>query len=262
MRSPGKWLAATLAVAAVLVLTAQTRPAVAGSSSGIVGITDVGTGAREAWLVLPNEPPSCLVVFLHPAGTPTPARYLGWLDYLAVGMSCAVIFPRYQLGAAPTSLDGLRAGVSAAVVRLRRARFGFEAHRAARTLRTVVVGVGLGGSLAFSYAANAKRWGLPAPAAIDSIFPTPAHLPGPALASVPASTQVLVQVSGDDRPAERAVAADLREYLAMHPASRTRIRTVRSTAALRATQDATLQTTAAAVKTFWSPLDILIEGSG
>jgi hypothetical protein len=254
-----KPLVLTVAVAAVL-LAAHTRPAAGGSSSGIVGITTVGSGASEAWLVLPEEPPSCLVVFLHPAATRTPAPYIGWLDYLAGGASCAVIFPRYQVTATLTGLDGLRAGVSAAVLRLRRARFGFEAHRAAKTLRTVVVGVGLGGSLAFYYAANARRWGLPVPVAIDSIFPTPARLPGPPLPPVPPSTQVLVQVSGDGRPAERAAAAGLRAYLASHPVSRTRIRTVRSTAALKATQNATIQTTSAAVTTFWASLDALIEG--
>jgi hypothetical protein len=263
MRAAGKPLVVALAVVAV-VLAAQTQPAAGRGSSGIVGVTDIGTGARESWTFLPNEPPSCLVVFLHAAGTPIPASYIAWLDYLAVGMSCAVIFPRYQLSAnaPPAALDGLRAGVSAGVVHVRRARFGFERHRAGTTLRTVVVGVGLGGSLAFYYAANAKRWGLPVPAAIDSIFPTFGRLPGLPLPLLSRGTQVLVQVSGEDRPAERAAAADLREYLAPHPASGKRIRTIRSTPGLKATENATLQTTASAVKAFWSPLDALIDGSG
>src|SRR5258705_84017 len=77
-------------------------------SSGIVGVTNIGSGARETWIFLPSEPPSCLVVFLHAAGASTPSRYLAWLDYLALGMECAVIFPRYHLsaGTAPTDLDG------------------------------------------------------------------------------------------------------------------------------------------------------------
>ena len=262
MRAVGKPLVAALAVVAV-VLAAQTQPAAGRGSSGFVGVTNIGSGARESWTFLANEPPSCLVVFLHAAGTPTPASYIAWLDYLALGMSCAVIFPRYQLSAnAPAALDGLRAGVSAGVVHLRRARFGFERRRAGKTLRTVVVGVGLGGSLAFYYAANAKRWGLPVPAAIDSIFPTPGRIPGLTLPSVRRSTQVLVHVSGEDRREERAAAADLREYLASHPASGKRIRTIRSTPGLKATEDATFQTTASAVKAFWSPLDALIDGSG
>jgi hypothetical protein len=263
MRAACKPLVIALAVV-VVVLAAQTQPAAGRGSSGIVGVTNIGSGARETWIVLPSEPPSCLVVFLHAEGTPTPARYLGWLDYLALGMECAVIFPRYQVStdASPVSLDGLRAGVSAGVVHVRRTRYGFERHRSAAMLRTVVVGVGLGGSLAFYYAANAKRWGLPVPAAIDSIFPTAGRLPGLPLASIRRGTQVLVQESDADRPAERAAAADLREYLASHPATRKRVRTVRSIPGLKATQDATLKTTASAVKTFWSPLDALIDGSG
>jgi hypothetical protein len=263
MRAAGKPLVVALAVAAVL-LAAQTQPAAGRGSSGIVGVTNIGSGARESWTFLPDEPPSCLVVFLHAAGTPTPASYLGWLDYLALGMSCAVVFPRYQLSAnaTPAALDGLRAGVSAGVVHVRHARFGFERHRAGKSLRTVVVGVGLGGSLAFYYAANAKRWGLPVPAAIDSIFPTFGRIPGLPLPSVRRGTQVLVQVTGDARPTERAAAADLREYLASHPDSGKRIRTIRSIPGLKATQGATLQTTASAVQAFWSPLDALIDGSG
>jgi hypothetical protein len=263
MRAAGKPLVVALAVVAV-VLAAQTKPAAARGSGGIVGVTNIGTGARETWIFLGDEPPSCLVIFLHPAGTPTPSRYIGWLDYLASGMSCAVVFPRYQLSpsAAPVDLDGLRAGVSAGVVHVRHATFGFERRRTAKTLRTVVVGVGLGGSLAFYYAANAKRWGLPVPAAIDSIFPTSGRLPALPLPSVRRDTHVLIQVSGEARAAERAAASDLRAYLTSHPASRKRVRTVRSSPGLKATADATLKRTASTVTTFWSPLDALIDGSG
>jgi hypothetical protein len=263
MRAAGKPLVVALAVVAV-VFAAQTQPAAARESGGIIGVTNIGSGARETWIFLPDEPPSCLVVFLHPVGTPTPSRYIGWLDYLAGGMSCAVIFPRYQVtaNATPVDLDGLRAGVSAGVVHVRHARFGFERRRTATTLRTVVVGVGLGGSLAFYYAANAKRWGLPTPVAVDSIFPTSGRVPGLPLPGVPRGTHVLVQVSGENRPVERAAAADLRGYLAPHPASHKRIQTIRSSPGLKATQDATHQTTASAVTAFWSPLDALIDGSG
>ena len=165
MRAAGRPLVALALAAAVLAAPA---PRAAGQgSSGIVGVTNIGSGAEETWVLLPGEdPPSCLVVFLHDASEPTPSRYLGWLDHLAIDAACAVIFPRYQLArnTAPTTLSGLRAGVSAGVVHVRRARFGFEGRRVPKKLRTVVVGVGLGGSLAFYYAANAKRWGLPVPA--------------------------------------------------------------------------------------------------
>jgi hypothetical protein len=263
MRAAGRPVAVVLAfVAAVLALT--TQPAAGRDSSEIVQVTSIGSGARETWTVLPNEPPTCLVIFLHAAGAPIPAHYIGWLDYLATGMSCAVVFPRYQLSTSttPATLDDLRAGVSAGVVHVRRARFGFERLSADAALRTVVVGVGLGGSLAFYYAANAKRWGLPVPAAIDSIFPAPGQIPGLPLAGIRRDTKVLVQVSGDRRPAEQRAAADLRGYLAPHPTSHKRVQTVRSAPGLKATEAATLRITEAAVAAFWSPLDALIDGTG
>ena len=243
-----------MALAVVTTVLAASAPQAAGrGSSAIVGVTDIGKGARETWVILPSDdPPTCIAVFLHSAGDPTPSRYLGWLDHLALGESCAVVFPRYQLtgNSVPANLGDLRAGVSAGIVHVRRARYGFERRRGPTTLRTVVAGVGLGGSLAFYYAANAKRWGLPVPAAIDSIFPTAGRLPGLPLAPTPSSARVLVQVGDEDRPA----AAALREYLASHPASHKRFQTVRKK------NDAPLESTDFSVNTFWSPLDALIDG--
>src|SRR3954447_4649579 len=241
MRAAGR--SVLMALAVVTAALAASAPQAAGrGSSEIVGVTDIGKGARETWVLLPSEdPPTCVVVFLHGAGDPTPSRYLGWLDHLALGESCAVVFPRYQLNGhtEPANLGDLRAGVSAGIVHVRRARYGFERRRGPTTLRTVVAGVGLGGSLAFYYAANAKRWGLPVPAAIDSIFPTAGLLPGLPLAPAPRSAQVLVQVGGENRPA----AAELREYLASHPASHKRFQTVRGT------NDAPVETTDSSVNT-------------
>jgi hypothetical protein len=100
------------------------------------------------------------------------------------------------------------------------------------------------------------------PVALDSIFPAPGHLPGLPLPRIPRATEVLVQVSGDGRAGEQAAAADLRRYLAPHPASHKRTQTVRSSAGLKATESSTRRTTAAAEETFWTPLDALIDGSG
>src|SRR3954452_15780678 len=262
MRAAVKPFVLALALVTVL-LAAEAQPAAGRGSSGIVGITNLGSGERETWVFIANEPPECLVVFLHAAGRTVPAHYIGWLDYLAGAMSCAVIFPRYQLSATvPSSLAGFRAAVSAGVVHVRNARYGFERIRARTNLRTVVVGVGLGASLAFYYAANAKRWGLPEPVALDSIFPTRGRVPGLPLARIPRATRVLVQVSGDGRAGEQAAAADLRRYLAPHPASHKRTQTVRSSPKLKATETSTLRTTAASAETFWTPLDALIDGSG
>jgi hypothetical protein len=240
------------------MLAASATQAASRDASEIVSVHDIGSGAKEVWAFLPSEdPPTCLLVFLHGAD-PTPARILGWLDHLALDMSCAVIFPRYQPSAAATSpaLGGLRAAISTGVQHVRRARYGFERRRSPSSLHTIVVGVGFGGSLAFSYAANAQRWGLPVPAAIDSIFPTTGRIPGGA-ATIPRSTRVLVQV-GDDG---RAAAGELHTYLASHPPSRQRFQTIRSRPGLRAIEAAPLQTTDAAVDTFWAPLDALIDAA-
>jgi hypothetical protein len=257
MRAVGRPLLVALAVLGTVLAAVPTRA----DASEIVRIDNIGTGARETWVFLPSEDPaSCLVVFLHGAADPTPSRVLGWLDHLVLGESCAVVFPRYQLTASTpaAALDGLRAGLSSGIQHVRRARYGFEARRSPKSLRTVVVGVGFGGSLAFSYAANAQRWGLPVPAAIDSIFPSTAGIPGATSASVPRSTRVLVQVGDENRTA----VAGLRAYLARHPASHKRFQTIRSSPGLKAVETGPLQVTDAAVNTFWSPLDALIDGSG
>lgn len=256
MRAVGRRLMVALAVL-LTVLAVSATQAASRDASEIVSVDDIGSGAKEVWAFLPSEdPPTCLLVFLHGAD-PVPARVLGWLDHLALDMSCAVIFPRYQPAAASPALGGLRAAISTGVQHVRRVRYGFENRRSPNAMRTIVVGVGFGGTLAFSYAANAQRWGLPVPAAIDSIFPTTGRIPGGA-ATIPRSTRVLVQV-GDD---SRAAAGELRTYLASHPPSRKRFQTIRSRPGLRAIEQAPLQTTDAAVNTFWAPLDALIDGAG
>jgi pimeloyl-ACP methyl ester carboxylesterase len=256
MRAVGRPLLVALAVLGTALAATPTRA----DASEIVRIDNIGSGARETWVFLPSEDPaSCLVVFLHGAADPTPSRVLGWLDHLVIGESCAVVFPRYQLTASTpaTALRGLRAGLSTGVQHVRRARYGFEARRSPNSLRTVVVGVGFGGSLAFSYAANAQRWGLPTPVAIDSIFPSTGSIPGATGASIPRSTRVLVQL-GDE---SRSAVAGLRTYLASHPTSHKRFQTIRSRPGLKAAETAPLEVTDAAVNTFWSPLDVLIDGT-
>lgn len=247
MRAAGRpTVALALVVAALALLAAEAR---ARGSSAIISVTAIGSGDHETWALLPGEdPPTCIVVFLHGAGDSTPSRYLGWLDHLVADSSCAVIFPRYQLSSTtvPKTLGGLRAGVSAGVVHVRRARYGFERRRSPERLRTIVVGIGLGGSLAFYYAANAKRWGLPVPAAIDSIFPTSARIPGLPLEPVPPQARVLVQARDEDS------GASVRAYLASHPAARKRFQRVDAPA------EAPLRPTTSAVNTFWAPLDELI----
>src|SRR5262249_58931797 len=95
MRAGGRGLRVALAVLTTVLAVSATQAA-SRDASEIVSVHDIGGGAKEIWAFLPSEdPPTCLLVFLHGAD-PTPARILGWLDHLALDMSCAVIFPRYQ----------------------------------------------------------------------------------------------------------------------------------------------------------------------
>lgn len=57
--------------------SSQTAP-----SSEILGITALGSGANEAWVMAPGGARS-IVVFLHERGESIPQDYLGWLDNLA-----------------------------------------------------------------------------------------------------------------------------------------------------------------------------------
>jgi poly(3-hydroxybutyrate) depolymerase len=266
MRLRGRLAMVALAAAALVAAAALAAPApsATGRSSGqIIRIVEIGNGAGAAWLFVPAKPPSCVVVFIHGAGDLTPVRYEAWLDYLAISKGCAVIFPRYQATAAAgtpeQALRGLRAGIATSLAYLRNARFGLYRERARAVLPVVVAGFAYGGSLAIYYAANAQRWGLPVPAAIDSIFPVPGRIPGAPLAPLPRSTRVLIQVGDQDRVAGRAGGDDLWRYLASHPAARKRFQLVRSTEGLKAVHVAPLQPTAAAQSVFWPPLDAFID---
>ena len=262
MRAGVKPFVLALALVAVL-LVAQTQPAAGRGSSGIVGITNLGSGERESWVFIANEPPECLVVFLHAAGRTVPAHYIAWLDYLAGAMSCAVIFPRYQLSAAvPASLAGLRAAVSAGVVHVRNARFGFERdpsqnavadgrrrRRPGRQPRVLLRGEckALGPARAggarqhLSDARPRSRTAAPADSSHDRGAP-----PGE-------RRRPCGRTGGSGRPAPVPRAAS--RVPQAH-------RDDPFEPGLKATEASTLRTTAAAEETFWTPLDALIDGSG
>jgi pimeloyl-ACP methyl ester carboxylesterase len=236
----------------VLVIALGGAPAV--WSSQIMRVEDLGNGSGEAWLYLPAEhPPSCAVVYLHGAGHLTPGPYQPWLVELTLGNDCAVVFPRYQLTARSPALSAesvrnIRAGAAASFAYLRKARFGLYGDPAPAQLPVVVAGYADGAVLAMYYAANAKRWGLTVPFAVDSIFPSGGQVGAP-LAPLPRSTRVLIQVGDDDR----AGGINLWRYLASHPANRKHLQIV------HAVHTAPLQSTAASENVFWSPLDTLID---
>jgi hypothetical protein len=255
----------TLAVAAVGVASLAPH-AVALPSSQSISVVDLGQGAAEAWIYLPEGAPECAVVFLHGAGDLTPGPYRAWLSYLAIGKRCAVIYPRYQASAAASalstaSLRGLRAGVAASFTYLRKARFGLYRDPIPKRFPVVVAGFASGGVLALYAAANAKRWGVPVPVAVDSIFPVDGRIPGVPLTPLAAGTRVLIQAGDRDKAGGRAAAKSLWQSLASHPAGTKRLQVVQSTAGFAAVHNAPLQATTTAASIFWDPLDTFIDAA-
>ena len=66
---------------------------------------------------------------------------------------------------------GSATGMAAGFAFVRKTEFGIGGARAAASLPVVAAGVAYGGTLALYYAADARGWGLPVPAAVDSVFP-------------------------------------------------------------------------------------------
>jgi hypothetical protein len=253
-------IAAALALVGTLAFGAAAAP-----RSAIVRSVDVGNGAAESWIFLPEHAPDCIVIVLHDRGDITPVKYDGLLAYLGISKECASVYPRYQATtAAPTdaaALRGLRAALGTAFTYLRGEDSGIGGADAVNALPVTIAGFGYGGTLAFSAAANAKAWGLPVPGSVDSIFPA-----GGATSSLPfgpldTRTHVLIQVGDQDHTDNNATGRALWKALASHPAARKRYQLVKSHGALRAVHSAPFQTTAASETAFWLPLDALIDAA-
>src|ERR1700751_6023996 len=108
------------ALAAALIVTPASA---AVPNSAIIRLVDVGSGGGESWVFLPEEPPVCVLTFIHDDGDLSPARYTSWLDYTVLRHHCAIVFPRYQLAARTANarnLVGLRAGIAAGLAFVRK----------------------------------------------------------------------------------------------------------------------------------------------
>lgn len=249
-------LAAIVLTIGLALLPAQ---AFAGPSSSIVSVHDLGTGAGEVWVFLPEHAPECIVTFVHDGGDLSPARYSGWLSYLAISNHCAAVFPRYEVSASSHSgasdLSGLRSGIARGIAYVQ------AAPRVPPKLPVVGAGFAYGGVLALAYAANAAAWGLPVPLSVDTIFPVPGHAATLLQAPLPAKTRVLIQVGDDDRAGGAAGGQVLWRLLASHPSSRKRLQHVHSTPTFSTVHSAPLQITPEAEVAFWAPLDVLIDAA-
>jgi hypothetical protein len=249
MKRPG------LAVVAVTLCLGFAQPSLAGGppEGRIEG--PFGIGADAVWLLRPRVPARSIVVFGHgwklfppSSSRPWVGQFRPWLDHLLVRGS-AVIFPRYQLGgdsAGPARVISFRRGLVEGFARL-----GLTG------LPVVAAGYSYGASLDFYYAADARRWGLPIPRAVFSVFPA-GLIYGAALPALPGSSRVLIQVGDRDAVAGSAGAQPFWAWLASHPTSRKHLEIIRSGPSLTATHAAPKLSTPGAQHAFWQPLDLLI----
>jgi pimeloyl-ACP methyl ester carboxylesterase len=216
-----------------------------------------GVGANAVWLLTPLRPIRSIVVFGHgwkaaPSSPSYPwvGQFRPWLDHLLAGGS-AVIFPRYQLGVGDQPgrprVSAYRAGL-----RIGFGRLGLPA------LPVVAVGYSYGGSLVFYYAADAREWDLPVPAAIDAVFPA-GTISGVPLPPLPKAVRVLIQVGDRDTEAGAVAGLALWNHLADHPVRLKQYQTVVSSTGFQAVHAAPKEHSPAAQHAFWAPLDRLIE---
>jgi acetyl esterase/lipase len=211
-----------------------------------------GSGAQSVWIIRPAGEIRSIVVFGHgwkaaPPSSEAPwVRQFGpWLAHL-LSRGSAIVFPRYQLGGEDPSaaqVDAFRRGVALGLARLH------------ADVPIVAVGYSLGATLSVYYGADAARWGLPPPKAVDAIFPA-GLLAGAPLDRIGRDVSVLVQVGDEDTAAGRPGAAPIWSWLATH--AKRRYDLVRSHGAFLAVHSAPKETTAAAQRVFWAPLDALI----
>jgi dienelactone hydrolase len=233
---------------------------VAAASGPPAGATRVkgpfGRGAAQVMLVVPSGRPRAIVVFGHgwksaPPATPLAwvEQFRPWIDHLA-SRGSLIVFPRYQVGANDT-LGAER------VAAYRRGLTTAFAHLSHTGVPVVAAGYSYGASLAMYYAANARHWHLPAPSAVDAVFPA-GLISGAPLPSLAPAVRVLLQVGDDDSEAGVAGAAPFWAWLRPHSASRKRYDLVPSARGFTATHAAPKRSGRAARRAFWLPLDGLI----
>lgn len=152
---------------------------------------DVGHGARAAAIFRPihataDEP---VVVFLHGWAAVDPRRYGRWVGHLARS-GATVVYPAYQ--ERPYVHTRMLLTYTLAAVRSALLRFPVHAGR------LFVVGHSAGAALAADFAAAAGAAGLPAPAAVMSVYPgrrihaVPHPIPATDLSTIAAGTRLLV----------------------------------------------------------------------
>lgn len=235
--------------------SAPPRPKPTGDRVAVVGgtATPYGRGAGRVWVLEPTGGKvESVVVYLHGWGAILPFEWHRvWFEHL-LARGSAVVFPQYQRGvddAFVVAPYDLRAGL----------RLGFRALRES-DVPVVAAGFSFGASLAFVYAANAKRWSVPAPRAVYSIFPVDPVLIDPGLdVSKIRDTRVVLLVGDHDDVVGRQGGDAFWSMLRSLPASEKQYRLIRTTAQLLADHEAPTAIGDPDVRrTFWRPLDRLV----
>jgi hypothetical protein len=213
----------------------------------------LGSGASEVWVLRPNGPARAVVVFAHGWSTVFPWQgFAAWLAHLRAEGDI-VIYPRYRVSvndSGASALAGFRQGLVAAF-------------RSLGPLHVPVVALGksFGGSAVFDYAAEARSWGVPAPAAVISIFPAlPINGMLPT-APLPAHDIVEIFVGDRDTTAGAAGADAFWRWLVGHPVADKRYVLVHSRPGFIADHDSAQLSTPIARAVFWKPVDEVIAGA-
>ncbi len=216
--------------------------------------TVVGEGARAATVLREAGAPAGrpVVVFLHGWSAVRPEAYGPWLLHLVRG-GATVVYPTYQ-----SSLVDVRSPLPNLLAALRAVFARLPGHGP-----VVAAGHSAGGALAVDLAASAARAGLPAPRAVLSVFPgrglrgIPLRLPAADPEGIPPATRLLVLASSRDEVVGTGTARNLVARAERIPRARRTLRLVRDRGA--ADHGAPQRDDAAARRTFWRPLDELVQ---
>jgi dienelactone hydrolase len=200
------------------------------------------------WILRPPGKIVSIVVFGHGWSTPFPSGFGAWIRHLRE-QGNLVVYPRYRTNAYETTnsaLTAFRHGVAAAFRNI-----------GPTSVPVVAVGKSFGGSAVFYYAAEAKRWGVRAPAAVLSIFPA---LPIGAFPARPLRRRTYVQILVGDRDTTAgSTGADaFWRWLRPHPSDRKRYLVIHSRPGFVANHDSPQRTDRVARSVFWARLDRLI----